>query len=86
METDSAEELGGVGMDEGTVAAIELGAEDEVDGGEEEEEEVDGGEGGGEVDGGVDHGKEGQQEVGCQEVSVIPKEDQETVSEVKNKK
>lgn len=79
METDSAEELGGVGMDEGTVAAIELGAEEEVDGGEEE---VDGEEGGGEVDGGVDHGKEGQQEVGCQEVPVIPKEDQETVSEV----
>lgn len=83
METDSAEELGGVGMDEGTVAAIELGAEEEVDGGEEEVDGGEGGgEGGGEVDGGVDHGKEGQQEVGCQEVPVIPKEDQETVSEV----
>lgn len=78
METDSAEELGGVGMDEGTVAAIEVGAEEEeVDGGEG------GGEDGGEVDGEVDHGKEGQQEVGCQEALVIPKEGQETVSEVK---
>lgn len=78
MET--AEELGEVGMNEETVAAIEVGAGGEkVDGGDEE---VDGGEGGGEVDGGVDHGKEGQQEVGCQEVSVIPKLDQGTVIEV----
>lgn len=78
MQTDSTEELGGVGLDEGAVAAIEVGTE-EVDGGEE----VGGGEDGEEVDGGVDRGKEGQQELGFQEVLVIPKEDQETVSEVK---
>lgn len=73
-------------MDEETAAAIEVGAEEELDGGEEEvdggEEGVDGGEDGGEVDGGGDHGKEGQQEVACQEVSVLPKEDQGTVIEV----
>lgn len=72
MQTDSAGERGGVGMDEGTVAAIEVGAE--------EEEEVDGGEGG-EEGGGVDRGKEDQLEVWCQEVPVA-KEGQETVSEV----
>lgn len=79
METDSAEQLGGVRMDERTGAAVEVLAEEEaVDG-----EEVDGGEGGGEVDGEVDHGKEAQQEVRCQEVPALPKEGQETVSEVK---
>lgn len=88
METDSAEQLGGVRMDERTGAAVEVLAEEEaVDGEEEvadgEEVEVDGGEGGGEVDGEVDHGKEAQQEVRCQEVPVLPKEGQETVSEVK---
>lgn len=72
-----------MGLDEETVAAIEVGAEgEEVDGGEEE---VDGEEGGGEVDGGVDHGKEGQQDLGCQEVPLVPKKGQETVSEVKKK-
>lgn len=77
METDSAEQLGGV-RDERTGAAVEVLAEEEaVDG--EEEVEVDGGE----VDGEVDHGKEAQQEVRCQEVPVLPKEGQETVSEVK---
>lgn len=100
VETDSAEQLGGVRMDERTGAAVEVLAEEEaVDGeeevadGEEEEEEevdgeevaVDGGEGGGEVDGEVDHGKEAQQEVRCQDIPVLPKEGQETISEVKHK-
>lgn len=62
MGTDSEGVLGGEGMDEGTLATIEVGAEEE--GGEED---------GGEVDGEVDRGKEGQQEVGCQLVPGIPK-------------
>lgn len=66
-------------MDERKGAAVEVLAEEEVADGEE----VDGGEGGGEVDGEVDHGKEAQQEVRCQDVPVLPKEGQETVSEVK---
>lgn len=81
VETDSAEQLGGVLVDERKGAAVEVLAEEEADG---EEEEVDGEEvDGGEVDGEVDHGKEAQQEVRCQEVPVLPKEGQETVSEVK---
>lgn len=68
---DSAEEQGGVGLEEGD------GEKEAVVVAEEEEEDGEG------EDGGVDHGGEDLQEVGCQEVPVIPKEGQETFREVK---
>lgn len=95
MEKDSAEELGGVGVEEGDgekeAVVVEEDDGEGEDGGDEDGEEgeeavvVEEEEDGEGEDGGVDLGGEDLQEVGCQEVPVIPKEGQETFREVKKK-
>lgn len=69
---DSAEELG---VEEGDGEKEEMVAAEEEEDGEEEDGEGEAGD--------VDRGGEAQREVACQEMSVIPKEGQETFQEVK---